>query len=230
VPRRRLGGAALRALVIEDDAVVRDALVAALEDSSYHVQAEATGVDADKVVDRFRPDIVLLDVGLPDGIDGFTVGRRIRRINDLPILYITGAAGLDDRLEGFRVGADDYVTKPFLMPELLARVEAVLRRTGRLERAVWTVGDIVIDEEAHTVTVNGHPVALTAIEFALLATLARRPGRTMSKVQLLTEVWGYDHYGLNVVEVHVSALRKKLEAHGPRVVHTVRSIGYVLRA
>ena len=220
----------MRVVVIEDDPVVRDALVTTLEDHDYEVRAETTGTDADKIVDVFRPDMVLLDVGLPDGLDGFTVGRRIRRINDAPIVYITGADALDERLEGFRAGADDYVTKPFLMPELLARMEAVLRRSGRLDRAVWTVGDIVIDEDAHTVVVDGHPVALTAIEFSLLAALARRPGRTMSKVQLLTTVWGYDHYGVNTVEVHVSALRKKLEAHGPRTIHTVRNIGYVLRA
>jgi DNA-binding response OmpR family regulator len=216
--------------VIEDDPEVRDALVEALEAHDYAVRAEMTGTDADKVVDAFRPDMVLLDVGLPEGPDGFTVGRRIRRINDAPIVYITGAGGLEQRLEGFRAGADDYVTKPFLMPELLARMEAVLRRSGRLDRAVWTVGGIVIDEDAHTVTVDGHPVVLTAIEFSLLTALARRPGRTMSKVQLLTEVWGYDHFGVNTVEVHISALRRKLEAHGPRTIHTVRTIGYVLRA
>lgn len=206
------------------------AIAAALEDESFEVRAESSGIHADQIVEAFRPDIVLLDVRLPEGIDGFTVGRRIRCTNDVPFLFITGSDRLEDRLNGFRSGADDYVTKPFLVPEVLARVRAILRRAGRLERAVWHVGPIVIDEEAHTVVVNDTPVELTAIEFAVLGSLARRPGRVVSKAQLLTEVWGFDHYALNVVEVHVSALRRKIEVHAPRVIHTVRNVGYVLRA
>lgn len=219
-----------RVMVVEDDQLMRDAIMEALEDEDCEVLALGDGDEVDEAVRTFRPDLAILDVGLPNQLDGHAVARRLRAISDVPFMFVTAAAQIEDLLAGFDVGADDYVTKPFVMSELIARVRAVLRRADWLSRSVWTVGDIVIDEDAHTVVVRGSVVDLTAIEFSLLFALARRPGRVISKVQLLTEVWGFDHYALNLVEVHMSALRHKIEAHSPRVVHTVRNVGYVLRA
>ncbi len=222
------GGA--RVLVVEDDDITRDEFEAALRRSGYDVLAEPDGASVLQAVERFRPDVVLMDVGLPHGMDGITLASRIRANDSVPMIFVTSAGSEEERLRGFDLGADDYVVKPVSIPELVARVRAVLRRSNRLARSVWRVGDLTVDEEAHTVTMGGEAVELTALEFSVLACLCRTPGRVISKVQLLTEVWGFDHYALNVVEVHVSALRKKLDAHGPRVVHTVRNVGYVVRA
>ncbi|MGE3619291.1 MAG: response regulator transcription factor [Acidimicrobiia bacterium] len=219
-----------RILVVEDDDTVREEVAAALRDAGFSVQAEVDGTGVDHAVATFRPDLVLLDVGLPNGPDGMAVARKIRAVDSVPFIFVTSAGAEEQRLRGFDLGADDYVVKPVSVPELVARSRAVLRRANRLGRAVWKVGDLVVDEEAHTVTMREEPVELTALEFSILAYLCRTPGRVVSKVQLLTEVWGFDHYALNVVEVHVSALRRKLEAKGPRVVHTVRNVGYVVRA
>jgi DNA-binding response OmpR family regulator len=216
--------------VIEDEAGVRDAIAGALSDEGFDVRTSPDGGDTELLLDTYRPDIAILDVGLGAGPDGFSVARRLRARSDIPFLFVTSAGDLSERLTGFDIGADDYLLKPFPMAELVARVRAVLRRSDQLSRSVWRVGDILIDEDAHAVVVGAEPVVLTALEFQLLVALARRPGRVMSKVQLLNEVWGFDHYALNIVEVHVSALRKKLEAHAPRVIHTVRNVGYVLRA
>jgi DNA-binding response OmpR family regulator len=216
-------------LVVEDDEVIREEVARALTDAGFVVATEEDGLAAVRAVAGFRPDLVLLDVGLP-GSDGFTAARKIRATDTVPIVFLTSAATAEERLTGFELGADDYVVKPVLLPELVARVRAVLRRSHLLPRSVWRVGELVVDEDAHTVTMCGEPVVLTAIEFSVLAALCRTPGRVISKVQLLTEVWGFDHYALNVVEVHISSLRRKLEAHGPRVVHTLRNVGYVVRA
>jgi two-component system OmpR family response regulator len=202
-------------LVVEDDDTTREELRRALHAARFDVRTEGTACGARDALAGWRPDLVLLDVGLPDG-DGLTL--------------VTSAGSETERLRGFEVGADDYLVKPVSLPELVTRIQAVLARTNRLNRPVLHVGDVVIDEDAHTVTMCGAPVELTVIEFSLLLCLGRSPGRVISKVQLLTEVWGFDHYSLNLVEVHVSALRRKLEAHGPRIVHTVRGVGYVLRA
>jgi two-component system OmpR family response regulator len=168
-------------------------------------------------------------VRLPVGPDGYTLARVLRRTGDLPLLFLTAADGLDDRLAGFEAGADDYLVKPFSMAELLARAQALLRRSGRLSSAVTRVGDLVVDHGARTIVRGGESLELTRTEYELLLALAQHPGQVLSKVQLLTQVWGFDAYDTNVVEVHLSALRRKLEAHGPRLVHTVRGIGYVLR-
>ena len=202
---------------------------AALRGAGFDVRAAADGTSAVDTVASFRPDLVLLDIGLPGGVDGLTVARKIRATDNVLLVFVTGAGAEQERLRGFEVGADDYIVKPVFIPELVARVRAMLRRSNQTGRAVWRVGDLTVDEDAHTVTMCDEPVELTALEFALLACLCRTPGRVISKVQLLTEVWGFDHFSLNVVEVHVSALRKKLEAHGPRVVQTVRNVGYVVR-
>jgi DNA-binding response OmpR family regulator len=146
---------------------------------------------------------------------------------DLPIIFLTARDAVEDRLGGFELGADDYLVKPFALEELLARVRAVLRRTGRLGAAI-EAADIVVDEEAGLAARAGSPLELTATELRLLAYLVRQRGLVLSKHQLLTQVWGYDAYDPNVVEVHISALRRKLEAHGPRILHTVRGLGYRL--
>lgn len=218
-----------RVLVVEDDASVREAVAQALADERFEVRCESGGSAAEKAVAAFRPDIVLLDVALGGDIDGLQVARRLRGASDVPILFVTGAQSVSDRLAGFAAGGDDYLTKPFAMEELLARVRAIMQRTGRVPRRVWKVGGMVVDEDAHTVAVGDQLVDLTSIEFALLVTFCRNPGRVLGKVQLLSEVWGFDQYSLNLVEVHVSALRRKLEAHAPRVIHTIRNVGYVLR-
>lgn len=214
---------------MEDDAPIRQALEAVLRAEGYEVEAQPDGSRAERVASSFCPDLALLDVRLQPGPDGFTVCRQLRRSRDLPVIFLTAAESIDDRLEGFRVGGDDYLVKPYEARELLARVEALLRRSGLPGSAVLTVGAVTIDPRAEAVAVDGEPVELTRIEFDLLLALAQRRGQVMSKVQLLTRVWGFDRIDTNLVEVHVSSLRRKLEAVGPRVVHTARGIGYVLR-
>ena len=218
-----------RVLVVEDDEAVRSAIVAALEDEGFEVRTEVVGTEVTATIEVFRPDLVLLDVHLPGGPSGLTVAQRVRAAHDVPFIFVTSAGSEPERIAGFAIGADDYLVKPFSLRELVARSRAVLRRADRLGRTVWRVGTLVVDEDAHTVAINDQSVELTAVEFSLLARLCRSPGRVISKVQLLTDVWGFDHYALNLVEVHISSLRRKLEAHGPRVIQTVRSVGYVLR-
>jgi DNA-binding response OmpR family regulator len=218
-----------RVLVVEDDAVIRSALEVALRGEGYSVRAEPDGTDLDHVAAQFRPDLAILDVRLPVGPDGYFMAARLRGGSDLPLLFLTAADTVDDRLAGVRAGADDYLVKPFSMAELLARVQALLRRSGRLTSDSWQVGDLVVDDGARTVVRGGVPLELTRTEYDLLVMLVQHVGRVLSKTQLLTQVWGFDAYDPNLVEVHMSALRRKLEATGPRLIHTVRGAGYVLR-
>jgi two-component system, OmpR family, response regulator len=219
-----------RLLVIEDDGPIRAALEVALRGEGYVVRALADGRDVGSVVEDFRPDLAVLDVRLDGGPDGYALARSIRRRSTLPICFLTAADAVEDRLAGFDAGADDYVVKPFSMAELLARVQALLKRSGRLQSAAWQVGDLVVDDAARSVVRGGVPLDLTRTEYDLLAVLVRHVGTVLSKTQLLTQVWGFDAYDTNLVEVHMSALRRKLEQAGPRIVHTVRGAGYVLRA
>lgn len=219
---------AARVLLVEDEPSLRAAVSRALQDAGYAVRAVADGDRFAGVVAEFRPDLALLDVMLP-GRDGFELARQLRSSSTCPVIFLTARDDVRDRLSGFAVGADDYVVKPFVLEELLARVTAVLRRSGRLHSQVIEVGDLVIDEPAGMARRAGVELGLTSTELRLLGYLARHRGRTLSKTQILTQVWGYDDYDANLVEVHVSALRRKLEVHGPRLVHTVRQLGYVLR-
>lgn len=218
-----------RILVVEDDETLRDALTIALREEGAIVSGEPDGRRVDDLLDEFRPDIAVLDVRLPVGPSGLGIARSIRLRSDVPILFLTAADRVEDRLAGFDAGGDDYLVKPFAMSELVARINALLRRSGRVTSPVRTVLDLEIDEGAHIVRRNGQEIELTRTEFALLVTLAKRPGQVFPKSRLLAMVWDYEHYDPNVVEVHVSALRRKLEEHGPRVIQTVRGVGYVLR-
>jgi two-component system OmpR family response regulator len=216
-----------RVLVVEDETTMRESIVRALGRSGYVARGLGDGAGLEDCLDGFRPDLVVLDVMLP-GRDGFQLLEVVRDRTDAGIVMVTARDGLDDRLRGLDTGADDYVVKPFLLEELTSRVRAVLRRRGRTPTAL-VVGDLVIDEDAGVAMRAGAPLGLTATELRLLRYLAEQRGRVVSKNQILTQVWGYDAYDPNLVEVHLSALRRKLEAHGPRIVHTNRGLGYTLR-
>lgn len=217
-----------RLLVVEDEEAVREPVVRALQDAGYCAVGLADGSSFDEQLVAFRPDLVVLDLMLPGPRDGLALARAAHVRGGVGVVMVTARDGVEDRLRGFDVGADDYVVKPFATEELLARIRAVLRRLGRLPATV-EVGDLLVDEAAGVAVRAGREVALTATEFHLLCYLVANRGRTLSKTRILTQVWGYEAYDPNVVEVHVSALRRKLEAHGPRLLHTVRGLGYRLQ-
>jgi len=219
--------AGARVLVVEDAEAIRVAVQAGLTSAGYAVLSKPDGQALERDLTVFRPDLVVLDVMLP-GRDGFALLEVIRRSSAAGVVMLTARDGVADRLHGLTQGADDYVVKPFVLAELVARVGAVLRRLGRTPSTVQ-VGDAVIDPEAGVVLRGEQRIELTATEFKLLCYLAEQRGRVVNKTQILTSVWGYDDYDPNLVEVYVSALRRKLEARGPRLVHTVRGLGYVLR-
>jgi DNA-binding response OmpR family regulator len=221
---------ASRALLIEDDRSVREAVAIAFEGLGFLVRAETTGEGLADVVHEFRPDVAIIDIQLPAGPDGFQLARQVISLAGVPVVFLTAADGLDDRLAGFDAGGDDYIVKPFAMAELLARVRAVLRRSGRLQSPVIEIRDLLIDDNSKQAVRAGVVLDLTPTEFELLSVLVRTPNQVFSKGQLLSQIWGFDSYDPNLVEVHVSALRRKLDAHGPRLVHTVRSRGYVFRS
>lgn len=223
-------GEGTRVLLVEDDESVRTAVEIAFQDEGFEVMTQADGTAVKEIVALFHPHLAILDVRLANGPDGVSLTRTLRDAGDLPILLLTAADSVEDRLAGFRAGADDYIGKPFSMDELLARSEALLRRSGRSAGSVRRAADLSIDDSSRTVTRGGNVVALTDTEYDLLAVLVRRSGEVLSKQQLLVQVWGFDAYADNLVEVHMSALRRKLEAFGPRVIHTIRGIGYTLRA
>jgi DNA-binding response OmpR family regulator len=218
-----------RILVVEDDQGLRELLSAALEREGWQVQAVADSKGAEAVIDGFQPDVAILDIQLGDGPDGLTLARRIRQRTDLPFVFLTDRIGVEDRLAGFESGADDYVAKPFILAELLARLRVVLRRQGTIGAPeTIELGPLKIEESGRRVYVDGDLVELTRIEFELLSNLGRQMGRVMSKSDLLARVWGFEGYDQNLVEVHISSLRRKLAEAG-RLVQTVRGVGYVLR-
>jgi two-component system OmpR family response regulator len=217
-----------RVLVVEDSDAIRAAVLAGLRDAGFTALGLPGGAALEHELEAFRPDLVVLDVMLP-GRDGFVLLDVIRGRSDAGVVMLTARDGLSDRLRGLDRGADDYVVKPFVLAELVARVTAVLRRLGRTPSTI-ELGDLVLDSGSGIAVRAGQPLDLTATEYRLLGYLAAQRGRVVSKTQIMTAVWGYDAYDPNLVEVHVSALRRKLEAHGPRLLHTVRGLGYVLRS
>jgi len=219
----------LRILLVEDEAQIADFVTRGLSEEGYAVVTASDGPSAWHELQGETWDLVLLDWWLP-GEDGLTLLRRFRR-NDrtTPVLFLTARDALAERVEGLNAGADDYLTKPFAFEELLARIRALLRRQDRAAGLVLRYGDIEADAATQRARRGGHPLALTAKEFALLVLLLRKPGTVFSRSRIFESVWGDRFDGLsNTIEVHVKELRRKLEQFGPRVIHTRRGRGYVL--
>ena len=221
-----------RILVVDDERSIVDAVATALRYEGYEVEEAYTGREAIDAVTRDEPDLIVLDWMLPD-IEGIEVGRRLReRGFKSAVLFLTAKDATENKVEALRAGGDDYVTKPFSLAEIVARTQAILRRTlGALPGDVLRFDDLVLDEARHEVHRGGRPVELTATEFSLLRYFMLNPRRVLSKAQILQNVWRYDFGGnSNVVETYVSYLRKKLHAHGPPLIRTVRQAGYMLDA
>ena len=219
-----------RILVVDDEESIVDAVATALRYEGYEVEEAKNGRDALTTVARWEPDLVVLDWMLPD-IEGIEVGRRLRAQGfKTAVLFLTAKDATENKVEALRAGGDDYVTKPFSLAEVVARVQAILRRSGGdLPGDVLRYGDVVLDESRHEVFRGDVPVPLTATEFSLLRYFMLNPRRVLSKTQILMNVWRYDFGGnSNVVETYVSYLRKKLDAHGPPLIRTVRQAGYML--
>jgi len=221
-----------RILVVDDEPSIVDALGTALRYEGFEVHQAERGREALKAAQTVRPDLIVLDIMLPD-LDGLEVTRRLRRDGlRVPVLFLTAKDATEDKINGLTVGGDDYVTKPFSLAEVVARVRAILRRSqgGPDEEGVLRFGDLVLDEETHEVWRAGTAVHLTATEFNLLRYFMLNPRRVLSKAQILDHVWQYDFDGDdNVVETFVSYLRKKLDRLGPPLIHTIRLVGYSLR-
>ena len=220
-----------RVLVVEDDEDIAQALQRSLRMEGYEVRAAPDGRSALEHGRAFAPDLVILDLGLPE-VDGIEVARTMRAEADVPILILTARDALESRVEGLDAGADDYLVKPFERQELLARMRALLRRRPPRGSAPLRVSDLSLNADTHEVTRGERSVDLTQREFELLEYLMRNERIVISRQRLLDEVWGYDPFSTtNTIEVFVSNLRRKLEAEGePRLLHTIRGAGYVLRA
>jgi two-component system OmpR family response regulator len=221
-----------RVLVVDDEPSIVDAVSTALRYEGYDVEEAATGREALDAVARREPDLIVLDWMLPD-IEGIEVGRRLRAQGfKSAVLFLTARDATENKVEALRAGGDDYVTKPFSLAELVARVEAILRRTGSaLPGDVLRFTDLVLDEQRHEVFRADVQIELTATEFNLLRYFMLNPRRVLSKAQILQNVWRYDFGGnSNVVETYVSYLRRKLDAEGPPLIKTVRQAGYMLEA
>jgi two-component system OmpR family response regulator len=230
-PQERTGDQP-RVLVVDDDDSIRDLLTMALDHAGYDVVLAASCIDARNAVEHSRPDLVVLDVMLPDG-DGIDLCRRLRTGGlRVPVLFLTAKDATSEKVRGLTVGGDDYLTKPFSLEELVARVRALLRRAGYDDPSsrLLSYADVHIDEESHEVRRGGELVALSPTEFKLLRFLVANAGRVLSKAQILDHVWEYDFGGeSSVVETYVSYLRRKLDPLGPPLIHTVRGVGYRLR-
>jgi len=227
-----MASAQAKILVVDDEASIVDAVATALRYEGFDVRSEANGRDAIAAAVDFDPDLIVLDWMLPD-VDGIEVGRRLRaRGFETAILFLTAKDSVEDKVDALRAGGDDYVTKPFSLAEVVARVQAILRRTGGdLPGDVLRFADVSLDEARHEVFRGGTRVELTATEFSLLRFFLLNPRRVLSKGQILQNVWKYDFGGnSNVVETYVSYLRKKLDSLGPPLIRTVRQAGYMLDA
>lgn len=229
----RPGGAPVRVLVVDDENALADLLSMALRYEGWDVHTEGTGSDALRAAREVRPDAVVLDVMLPD-MDGLEVLARLRReLPDVPVLFLTAKDAVEDRIAGLTAGGDDYVTKPFSLEEVVARLRGLLRRAGAAaarQESLLVVGDLVLDEDSHEVSRGGQGIHLTATEFELLRYLMRNPRRVLSKAQILDRVWSYDFGGrANVVELYISYLRKKIDVGRPPMIHTRRGAGYLIK-
>ncbi|MEV5407815.1 response regulator transcription factor [Thermopolyspora sp. NPDC052614] len=231
---RRPDGTPVRVLVVDDEPDLAQLLGAVLRQEGWQVRTAADGGSAVREAREFRPDAVVLDVMLPD-FDGLEVMRRLRAEEPrVCVLFLTARDAVEDRVAGITAGGDDYVTKPFSLEEVLARLHGLLRRAGMTRAAAETsllvAGDLTMDEDAREVTRGGEVIDLTPTEFELLRFFMRNPRRVLSKARILDEVWCYDFGGqAHVVELYVSYLRKKLDNGGPPLIQTVRGVGYVLK-
>jgi len=223
-----------RLLVVDDEPNIRELLSTSLRYAGFEVTAAANGREALDAAEEFQPDLAVLDVMLPD-MDGFTVTRRLRSAGrHFPVVFLTARDGTEDKITGLTVGGDDYVTKPFSLDEVIARIRAVLRRTASLDdddAAVLRVDDLELDDDAHEVRRGGEVVELSPTEFKLLRYLMMNPNRVLSKAQILDHVWEYDFNGdASIVESYISYLRRKIDVGGrEKMIHTKRGVGYMLR-
>jgi two-component system OmpR family response regulator len=230
---RRADGSAVRVLVVDDESTLTELLSMALRYEGWDVRGAGDGQAAVTTARSFQPDVVVLDIMLPD-MDGLAVLRQLRsQVSDVPVLFLTAKDAVEDRIAGLTAGGDDYVTKPFSLEELVARLRALLRRAGMTsvrDDATITVGDLTMDEDSHEVRRGGDLIELTATEYELLRYLMRNAKRVLSKAQILDRVWRYDFGGqANVVELYISYLRKKVDAGRQPMIHTMRGVGYVLK-
>jgi two-component system, OmpR family, response regulator len=220
-----------RLLVVDDEATILELLAGSLRFAGFEVVTAASGAEAVRAAATTRPDLILLDVMMPDG-DGFEVVRHMRSIDaDVPVIFLTAREEVRMRINGLALGADDYITKPFSLDEVLARIRAVLKRTGQnTPPSRLRVADLELDEDLHEVRRGGTLVPLTPTEYRLLRFLMVNAGRVVSKGQILDHVWEYNPAGDgSVVEPCISYLRRKVDQTEPRLIHTIRGVGYVLR-
>ncbi|OYN97022.1 response regulator transcription factor [Enemella evansiae] len=229
----RPDGSPIRVLTVDDEQSLTELLSMAMRYEGWEVATAASGNEAVKVAREVRPDAIVLDMMLPD-FDGLEVMRRIRTEQpEVPVIFLTAKDAVSDRVGGLTAGGDDYVTKPFSLEEVIARLRGLLRRSGASllrSDSQLVVGDLTLDEDSHEVTRGGDDIQLTATEFELLRYLMRNPRRVLSKAQILDRVWNYDFGGqANVVELYISYLRKKIDADRAPMIHTMRGAGYVLR-
>jgi two-component system OmpR family response regulator len=227
------GEAPPRVLVVDDEQSLAEVLASVLRLEGWIAQTANTGSSAITAAREFRPEVVVLDVMLPD-MSGLEVLSRLREIDPaVCVLFLTARDAVEDRIVGIKAGGDDYVTKPFSLEEVLARLRGLLRRAGAAREAAsddLTMADLTLNEEAHEVFRGGERIELTATEFELLRYFLRNPRRVLSKSQILDRVWQYDFGGqAHVVELYVSYLRKKIDAGREPLIHTVRGVGYILR-
>lgn len=231
----RPDGSPLRLLVVDDEQMLTDLLSMALRMEGWDVRTAASGLQALQEVREFAPDALVLDIMMPD-LDGMAVLQRLRQSgNDVPVLFLTAKDAVTDRVAGLTAGGDDYVTKPFSLEEVVARLRGLMRRAGSALSAeaepILRVGDLSLNEDSHEVIRGDDEIELTATEFELLRFLMRNQRRVVSKAQILDRVWNYDFGGRSsVVELYISYLRKKLDAGRDPLIHTVRGVGYMIKA
>jgi two-component system, OmpR family, response regulator len=222
-----------RVLVVDDEPNIADVIAMALRYQGFTVETAGDGQSALRAVADFKPHLMVLDIMLPD-MEGFEVAQRLGAQRSIvPIIFLTARDSTEDKIRGLTMGGDDYVTKPFSLEELVARIRTILRRAGLTEpdSGRLTFEDLELDEETHEVMRSGAPVDLTATEYRLLRFLMLNPRRVLTRTQILDHVWDYDFGGdARVLETYISYLRKKLNGHGPQLIHTVRGVGYALRA